>query len=271
MDIADERVAATNVQLRDHKRQSAYISRAAGRSAAPRTRWEGSTTCSYTGIRTTVVCAAALALAACGGGGGGRTVDDGPSEEEIAEAKARSEAVGAALEAARAIGAGGVFDDAPYMVAPVVAGTNDGTTVTIGVTESGTPRGGSARTGDLAEQEDGPAAIDGWTGLRLRRGTTAEHLVVYADPGAPEAMAFTPENLNRLSEVSGLTGEAVPESGLEIQAAWLPVIRSVSLRAAPPGGSIDIHVRRHRPGRRPRVHRHVRGWVGPVPLLGQRL
>ena len=187
-------------------------------------------------IRTTVVCAAAFALAACGGGGGGRA--DGPSEEEIAAAKARSEAIGAALQAARAIGAGGVFDDAPYMVAPMVAGTNDGTTVTIEVTESGTPRGGSARTGDLAEQEDGPAAIDGWTGLRLRRGTTAEYLVVYADPGAPQAMAFTPENLNRLSEVSGLMGETVPEAGLEIEAGWLPVIRSVSLMAAPAGGSI---------------------------------
>ena len=185
--------------------------------------------------RMTVVCAAALAVAACGGGGGGR---DGPTHEEIAEAKARSEAIGAALDAARAIGADGAFDDAPYMVAPVIAGTNDGTTVTIGVTESGTPRGGSARTGDFVEQEDGPAAIDGWTGVRLRRDTTAEHLVVYADPGAPEAMAFTPENLNRLSEVSGLTGETVPASGLEIEVAWLPVIRSVSLRAAPPGGSI---------------------------------
>lgn len=181
-------------------------------------------------MRMTVVCAAALALAACGGGGG-RAVDDGPI-------KARNEAIATALDAARAIGTGGVFDDAPYMVAPVVAGTNDGTTVTIEVTESGTPRGGSARTGDLAEQEDGPAAIDGWTGLRLRRGTTAEYLVVYADPGAPRAMAFTPENLNRLSEVTGLTGETVPEAGLQILDTWFPVIRSVSLMAAPPGGSI---------------------------------
>ena len=191
--------------------------------------------------RTTVVCAAALALTACGGGGGGRAVEEGPTQEEIAAAKARSEAIGAALEAAGAIGVGGVFDDAPYMVAPVVAGTNDGTTVTIDVTESGTPQGGSARTGDFVEQEDGPAAIDGWTGLRLRRGTTAEYLVVYADPGAPESAAFTPENLNRLSVVSGLTGETVPESGLEIEDAWWPVIRSVSLMAAPPAGGSITH------------------------------
>ena len=193
---------------------------------------------------TTVTCAAALALAGCGGGGGGGggdpivEDDNAPTQEEIAAAKARSEAVAAALHAARAVGADGAFDDTPYMVAPVVAATNDGTTVTIDVTESGTPRGGSARTGDFVEQEDGPATIDGWVGARFRRGTTAEHLVVYADVGAPEAVAFTPENLNRLNEVSGLTGETVPASGLDIQDAWLPVIRSVSLAAAPPGGSI---------------------------------
>ena len=187
--------------------------------------------------RTTVVCAAALALAACGGGGGGGRAD-APTEEEIAAEKTRSEGVAAALDAAKAVGADGGFDDTAYMVAPVVAATNDGTTVTIGVTESGTPRGGSARTGDFAEQEDGPAAIGGWAGARLRRGTTGEHLVVYADPGAPEAMAFTPENLNRLNEVSGLTGETVPASGLDVQDAWLPLIRSVSLAAAPAGGSI---------------------------------
>ena len=193
---------------------------------------------------TTVICAAALALTACGGGGGGggggQVVEDdnAPTQEEIAAAKARGEAVAAALDAARAVGTDGAFDDTPYMVAPVVAATSDGTTVTIGVTESGTPRGGSARTGNLAEQEDGPAAVGGWAGARFRRGTTAEHLVVYANPDAPEAVAFTPENLNRLNEVSGLTGETVPASGLDIQDAWLPVIRSVSLAAAPPGGSI---------------------------------
>ena len=193
---------------------------------------------------TAVTCAAALALTACGGGGGGggggRVVEDGngPTQEEIAAAKARSEAVAAALGAARSTGTDGTFDDTPYMVAPVVTATHDGTTVTIGVTESGTPRGGSARTGDFAEQADGPAAISGWAGARFRRGTTTEHLVVYADVGAPEVMAFTPENLNRLNEVSGLTGETVPASGLDIQDAWLPVIRSTSLAAAPSEGSI---------------------------------
>ena len=51
-------------------------------------------------------------------------------------------------------------------------------------------------------------------------------------------MAFTPENLNRLREVSGLTGETVPASGLAIEAGWFPVVRSTSLAAAPQGGSI---------------------------------
>ena len=150
----------------------------------------------------------------------------------------RSVALAAALEAAAATAADGAFDDAAYGVAPTVTARHDDGMVTVEVTESGTPRGGSARTGDLAEQENGPAAIDGWAGARFRRGAKVEHLVVYADPGAPEAAAFTPENLNRLSEVSGLTGAAVPASGLDIRDAWLPVIRSASLAAAPAGGSI---------------------------------
>ena len=104
---------------------------------------------------TTVFCTAALALAlaACGGGGDGAGGGgDGPTPEEVAAAKARAEAIASALDAAKAIGTDGAFDDTPYMVVPAVTATNDGTTVTIGVTEAGTPQGGSARTGDFAEQ-----------------------------------------------------------------------------------------------------------------------
>ena len=119
---------------------------------------------------------------------------------------------------------------------PVTA-EHDGTAATISVTETGSPSGGAARSGPFATQSDGPRPIAGWTGARFRRGATAEHLVVHADPGAPEAAAFTPENLNRLNEVSELTGETVPASGLEILDTWWPVIRSTSLAVAPPGGS----------------------------------
>ena len=68
-----------------------------------------------------------------------------------------------------------------------------------------------------------------------RRG---EHLVVYTDVGAPQLMAVTPENLNRLREVSGLTGETIPAPGLTVQDSWLTVIRSTSLAAASPRGSV---------------------------------
>ena len=178
-------------------------------------------------------CAAglALALAACGGGGGG---GGGLTPEEVAAAKA----VAAAVGAARATGTDGGFDDTAHGVAPSVTAANDGTTITIGVTESGTPRGGSARSGDFAEQEDAPAAIAGWAGARFQRSTTKESLVVHTDVGVPEAMAFIPENLNKLDEVSGLTGETVPASGLTILDAWLPVVRSTSLAPAPANGSI---------------------------------
>ena len=188
---------------------------------------------------TTAVFAAALALglAACGGGGdgGGGTA---PDPEPDPAAMKKSVALVAALEAAAATAPDGAFDDAAHGVAPAVTASHDGTTVTVEVAETGTPQGGSARTGDFAEQEDGPAEIAGWTGARFRRGAATERVVVYTDIAAPEAMAFTPENLNRLHEVSGLTGETVPASGLAIEAGWFPVVRSTSLAAAPRGGSI---------------------------------
>ena len=186
---------------------------------------------------TTILGAAALALglAACGGGGGGGGGTGSQPDEGTAE---RAVALSAALEAAGSTGTGGGFDDTPHGVAPAVTAAHDATGVSVEVAETGTPRGGVARSGAFAIQSDGPRPIAGWTGSRFRRGETAERLVVYTDVGAPEAAAFTPENLNRLNEVSGLTGETVPASGLAIETGYWPVIRSTSLAAAPANGSI---------------------------------
>ncbi|MDE0418136.1 MAG: hypothetical protein OXI95_14540 [bacterium] len=174
-----------------------------------------------------------LGLGACGGGGGGlkSAIID---EATMATATAFS----TAIETAKATGADGTFDDMPYMVAPSVEATNDGTMVTIEVTETGTPQGGSARAGEFSMQENRPAPIAGWTGARFRRDDANEHLIVYSDVGVPEAVAFTPANLNRLHEVSGMTGDMIPASGLVVQDAWFPVIRSTSLAAASPRGSV---------------------------------
>ena len=189
---------------------------------------------------TIVVFAGALALglAACGGGGGGGGSPPEPEPEPDTAAMERSVSLAAALEAARATGTDGAFDDTAYAVAPTVTASHDGTTVTVEVTETGTPRNGSARSGEFSEEATGPAAIAGWTGARFGRSEATERLVVYTDVAGPEAMAFTPENLNRLREVSGLTGETVPASGLAIVAGWFPVVRSTTLAAAPQGGSI---------------------------------
>ncbi len=187
---------------------------------------------------TTIICAAALAagLAACGGGGGGGGGGSGSPPDTAA--MERAEALRTAIQAARATDADGGFDDTPFMVAPVVTATNDGTEATISVTETGTPDGGTARGGAFAMDEDGPRPIAGWSGARFARAAAMEKLVVYSDVGAPEAAAFTPENLNRLREVSGLTGETVPASGLAVETGWHPVIRAASLDAAPANGSI---------------------------------
>ena len=107
-------------------------------------------------------------------------------------------ALRAAIVAARNTGIDGTFDDTAYMVAPTVTATNDGTTVTTTVTETGIPQGGTARGGELVEQGNGPRPIAGWIGARFRRGEATEHLIVYTDVGESEAMPFTPENLNRL-------------------------------------------------------------------------
>ena len=182
--------------------------------------------------------AIALGLAACGGGNGGNGSVPEPDPEPDPAEKDRSVALAAALEAAGATAGDGAFDDSAYGVAPTVTASHDGTTVTVGLTETGNPRNGTARSGEFSEEDTGPAEITGWTGARFRRGEAAERLVVYTDVSEPEAMAFTPENLNRLREVSGLTGETVPASGLVIEAGWFPVVRSTSLAAAPRGGSI---------------------------------
>ncbi len=187
---------------------------------------------------TTTFCAAALilGLAACGGGGGG-----GPSpmtDALDAMVTERAVALAETLEAARTTGADGAFDDTRHMVAPSVVAMHDGTAAIVDVTETGTPRGGTARGGEFAELENAPRPIAGWTGARFGRGDAKERLVVYADVGAPEPLPFSPENLNRLREVSGLTGETVPASGLTIVPAWLPVIRSTSLAPADERGSV---------------------------------
>ena len=189
---------------------------------------------------TTILGAAALAvgLAACDGGSGSSGPKTQTTADEVAAAAARAVALATALEAAKAATADGSFDDTAHMVAPSVEATNDGTTVTVTVSENGTPRGGSPRSGDFAEEDEGAAVAAGWTGARLGRGTAGEYLVVYTDVGAPEAMAFTPENLNRLREVSGLTGDAIPETGLDVETVHLPLIGSTSLAAASPNGSV---------------------------------
>ena len=187
----------------------------------------------------TTVCAAtalALGLAACGGGGGSKGADT-PMQME------RALALAAAVEAARATGTYGMFDDAAYGVAPVITATHDGRMATVGVSETGKPRGGTARSGDFVEQDNGPGTIPEWTGTRFSRGDAAEHLIVYTDVGPSEAMDFIPENLDKLREVNGLTGESVPDSGLPVSTTWRPVIKSTSLPGATSGDSIT-HVAR---------------------------
>ena len=186
------------------------------------------------GKLTAALCVATLALglAACGGGGGGGSGAPDPAATD------RATALAAALEAAQAAGADGRFDDARYGVVPAVTASDDGTAVTIAVIETGTPSVGSARSGNFAERADGPADIDAWSGARLGRGA-GELVTVYSDVGSPEAMAFTPENLNSLQEVSGLTGDTVPASGLAIESGWYPVMRTTSstvTKASSPGG-----------------------------------
>ena len=177
-------------------------------------------------LTTAILAAAALGLVGCGGSGGGGGSASGNSAADME----RAQLVADALEAARATGADDTFRDA-HRFAPKVTAEHDGRSVKIAVMEDG-----GSRTG-VFEEGDRPARIDGWTGVRFKRGE-GEEIVVYADMAAPEAVAFTPENLNRLDGVSGLSGETIPASGLAIEAGYWPLIRSTSLTAAPRNGSI---------------------------------
>ena len=114
----------------------------------------------------------ALGLAACGGGDGGSAA---PPEPDTA-AMDQSVALAAALEAAGATDVQGAFDDTAYVVAPTVMASHDGTTASVRVTETGTPQNGTARSGEFSEEDEGPAAIAGWTGARFRRGEATETL-----------------------------------------------------------------------------------------------
>ena len=196
-----------------------------------------------TGLRdlTTIICVAALGLglAACGGDDeSGTSGMQSPADPGPGESIDAAMALAVALEVAKATGADGTFDDTSHMVAPSITATHDGTTVTVGVTEGGMRQDDGTVGGSFAEREEGPASIAGWTGARFERGAAVERLMVYTDIGAPEAMAFTPENLNRLTEVSGLIGEAIPETGVAVEAVYWPVVRAISLEAAPARGSV---------------------------------
>ncbi len=200
----------------------------------------------------TVCCAAVLALglAACGGGGSdssgptaSRTptptpepeVPEGPSAQEQT---AMANAIATALDAAKmTIAAGntgaGEFTD-PQQVSPVVMATHDGTMATVSVTETGTPTGGStARSGDFAMQDEGPAMIAGWTGAKFMRGTATEYLTVYTDVTAPTPSAFNTANVQK---VTGGTSETVNDdrelgitpAGHEDFISWIGVIPVVT-------------------------------------------
>ena len=220
------------------------------------------------GNATSGVCAAALALvlAACGGGGGGGGVPPG----EVTAAQARAEAVAAAIEAAKAAGEDGGFDDTAYGVAPSVTAVDDGTTVTIGVTESGTPRGGSARSGDFAEREDAPAAIAGWTGVRFQRATAKEfprRLFRCRGAEGDGLHPGQPQQAGR-GERTGRRHGAGVRTGHPGRLA--PGI-AVDLARGGPGGQHGHLFGGNGSGSGPGVRGHVRGRVGHVPLLRRRL
>lgn len=158
---------------------------------------------------------------------------DDPTAEEIATAKAKAVGLAAAIDVAKATdGTDGTFDDAAHMVAPVVMATNDGDMVTVTVTEE--VAGG--RSGDFEMQEEGPAAIEGWTGARFTRGTATEHLTVYTDIDAPEPMAFDQENVRMLKGATDVTvTDRVLNLGGSPAAGLLAHAISTSLAAAAKG------------------------------------
>ena len=108
---------------------------------------------------TTIICVAALGLglAACGGDDeSGTSGMQSPAAPDPGESIDAVRALDAALEAAKATGADGTFDDTSHMIAPSITATHDGTAVTVGVTEGGMRQDNGTAGGSFAEREEGP-------------------------------------------------------------------------------------------------------------------
>ena len=189
---------------------------------------------------TSMICVAALGLglAACVAGGSGtsgmrNTVDPG-----LAESIARATALNVAIEAAKATGADGTFDDTAHMVAPTVAATHDGTAVTVSVTEGGM-RQRRVRRRQLRRTGRWPGThrrVDRGP-VRARHGDRTPHGLYRRRPARGDGLhAAKPQPAERGERAARRRDSS--EGGLAVEAAYWPLVRSTSLAAAPARGSV---------------------------------
>ena len=104
-------------------------------------------------------------------------------------------ALAAAIEAAKAtvVADGDVRRYLPHGRPRWFTAMHDGMTVTVGVTEAGIPGGGDCPQRRLRRAgRRPPHPLPGGPAPGSSAARPAEHLAVYVDVGAPEAMAFTP-------------------------------------------------------------------------------
>ena len=150
----------------------------------------------------TVCCAAVLAfgLAACGSSDDKTTsmmdmdmdMDTevpvvGPTDEAIAAATAKAEGLGTAIDDAKAAATTTIMADAAPVPDPMISHSGDAVSVAIGT-------GATA----FKKSETAPPSISRWDGSMWTRGTATEHVTLYTNIAAPEAVAFNMDNLNKI-------------------------------------------------------------------------
>ena len=186
---------------------------------------------------TTVCCAAVLALglAACGSSSDDDSAmmpveppmeppEDPPEDPD--QAKMRAEGLAAAIDAAKAEANTTIMATVGTRVpTPMISHSGDAVSVAIG---TGTTAYKKAATA--------PPSIAGWDGSMWTRGTATEHVTLYTNIAAPEAVAFTTANLMKVAPGAGLTINSTNNEVAMLPAAMPSLFKATSLGLPEKGG-----------------------------------
>ena len=179
---------------------------------------------------TTVCCAAVLALglAACGSSSDDDSAmmpveppmeppEDPPEDPD--QAKMRAEGLAAAIDAAKAEANTTIMATVGTRVpTPMISHSGDAVSVAIGTGATAFKKAATA-----------PPSIAGWDGSMWTRGTATEHVTLYTNIAAPEAVAFTTANLMKVVPNTSLMINSTNNEVALLQEAMPSLFKATSL------------------------------------------